>query len=215
MTSKYSQIFWWPQKISTKFSYPQNIYFSENPKKYRNSKLCTQKKWTEPTYVWKYQSTPPPPPRRDGASSPGDYARECEYLQFWKTNLSAVFSTNEECLKLLSRLNIGHGKRGLFHWGIVRGNKEFFRASLYVRYVQYWAILDTVWWPGSFPTVSRGRVLVFFYRHSTRMYFMKKKQGGPIPTGLKRWPLKHLADTTCVSPYPAGGPSYPIIIQFM
>ena len=39
------------------------------------------------------------------------------------------------------------------------------------------------------------------------MYFMKEKQVGPIPTGLKRWPLKlvkHLADTTCVSPSPAG-----------
>ena len=34
--------------------------------------------------------------------------------------------------------------------------------------------------PGSFQTVSRGQVLVFFYRHSTRMYFMKEKQGGPI-----------------------------------
>ena len=31
------------------------------------------------------------------------------------------------------------------------------------------------------------------------MYLMKEKQGGPIPRGLKRWPLKlfkHLADTT-------------------
>ena len=33
---------------------------------------------------------------------------------------------------------------------------------------------------------------------------MKEKQGGPIPTGLKRWPLKHHADTTCVSQSPAG-----------
>ena len=38
--------------------------------------------------------------------------------------------------------------------------------------------------------MSRGQVLVFFYGHSTRMYLMKEKQGGPIPTGLKRWPLK-------------------------
>ena len=68
-------------------------------------------------------------------------------------------------------------------------------------------ILGAVWWPGRFQTVSWGQVLVFFYRHSTRMYLMKEKQGGPIPTGLKRWPLKlikHLADTTCVSPSPAG-----------
>ena len=36
---------------------------------------------------------------------------------------------------------------------------------------------------------------------------MKEKQGGPLPTGLKRWPLKlgkHLVDTTCISPFPAG-----------
>ena len=61
--------------------------------------------------------------------------------------------------------------------------------------------------PGRFQTASRGQVLVFFYRHSTRMYLMKEKQGGLIPTGLKRWPLKlikHLADTTCVTPSPAG-----------
>ena len=64
-----------------------------------------------------------------------------------------------------------------------------------------------MWWPGRFQTASRGQVLVFFYRHSTRMYLMKEKQGGPIPTGLKRWPLKlikHLADTACASPSPAG-----------
>ena len=41
------------------------------------------------------------------------------------------------------------------------------------------------------------------YRHSTRMYLMKEKQGGPIPTGLKRWPLKHLDKTICTSPSPA------------
>ena len=33
---------------------------------------------------------------------------------------------------------------------------------------------------------------------------MKEKQGGLIPTGLKRWPLKHLTDATCVLPSPAG-----------
>ena len=68
-------------------------------------------------------------------------------------------------------------------------------------------VLGTVWCPGRFQTVSRGRVLVFFYRHSTRMYLMKEKQEGPIPMGLKRWPLKlvkHLANTTCVWPSPAG-----------
>ena len=36
---------------------------------------------------------------------------------------------------------------------------------------------------------------------------MKEKQGGLIPMGLKRMPLKlvkYLTDTTCVSPSPAG-----------
>ena len=39
------------------------------------------------------------------------------------------------------------------------------------------------------------------------MYLMQEKQGGPIPTGFKRWPLKlinHIADNTCASPSPAG-----------
>ena len=31
-----------------------------------------------------------------------------------------------------------------FHCGIVRGKKEFFRASLYVWYIQYWALCDAL-----------------------------------------------------------------------
>ena len=56
MTSKYNPILWWPQKIFIKSSYPKNIYFSENPQKYWNSKF-NPKKWPEPTYIWKNQST--------------------------------------------------------------------------------------------------------------------------------------------------------------
>ena len=83
-----------------------------------------------------------------------------------------------------------------FHCGIVRGKNEFFRASLNVWYLQYWALCYAL-----------VDLLVFFNRHSTRMYLMKEKQGGPIPTGLQRWPLKlikHLANTTCILPSPAG-----------
>ena len=39
------------------------------------------------------------------------------------------------------------------------------------------------------------------------MYLMKEKQGGPIPTGLKSWPLKlvkHLAETPCGRSNPMG-----------
>ena len=56
-------------------------------------------------------------------------------------------------------------------------------------------------------TASRGQAPVPIYRHSARMYPMKEKQGGPIPMGPKRLPLKpikHPADTTCVPPSPAG-----------
>ena len=69
------------------------------------------------------------------------------------------------------------------------------------------AVLSTMWWPGSFQTMSRGHILVFFNRHCSTLNLVKEKQGGLVPTGLKRWPLKlfkHFADATCVSPSPAG-----------
>ena len=51
-----------PKKYTQNFHTPKNIHFSENPKKYWNSEIWPPKKWSEPTYVWKYLSTPPPPP---------------------------------------------------------------------------------------------------------------------------------------------------------
>ena len=47
-------------------------------------------------------------------------------------------------------------------------------------YVMTWSISNC----------EQGSGTCLFYRHSTRMYLMEEKQGGPIPTGLKRWPLK-------------------------
>ena len=87
--------------------------------------------------------------------------------------------------------------------GIGRGENEFFRVSLYFWYLQYWALCDALW----ISNCEQGSGTCLLYRHSTRMYLMKEKQGGPIPTGLKRRPLKlikHLADTTCISPSSAG-----------
>ena len=55
--------------------------------------------------------------------------------------------------------------------------------------------------------MSRGHILVFFNRHCSTMNLVKEKQGGLVPTGLKRWPfklIKHFADATGVSPSPAG-----------
>ena len=54
-----------------------------------------------------------------------------------------------------------------------------------------------MWWPGSFQTVSSVKYLSFSV--DTAPQWILWKQGGPIPKGFKRWPLKHIADTTCVS----------------
>ena len=58
-------------------------------------------------------------------------------------NLSAVFLINEECPKLLSSLGNDHGRRKtIWLWNSPGGKKEFFRASLYVWYLHYWALCD-------------------------------------------------------------------------
>ena len=63
ITPKYSPILWWPPKISTKSIFiPQKIFIFWKPPKILKFIILNQKKWPEPTYVWKYQSTPPPPP---------------------------------------------------------------------------------------------------------------------------------------------------------
>ena len=50
-----------PQKKKHKILIPpKNIHFSENPQKILKFRILNPKKWAEPTYVWKYQSTPPP-----------------------------------------------------------------------------------------------------------------------------------------------------------
>ena len=63
----------------------------------------------------------------------------------------------------------------LFHCGIVRGKKEFFRASLYVWYLQYWALCDDL-----VDFKLRAGVRYLSFSIDTRMYLMKEKQGGPI-----------------------------------
>ena len=121
-----------------------------------------------------------------------------------KKNLSAVFWLNEECPKLLSSLGNDHQRRKTIPLWNSSGEKWVLQG---ITVCLVSTILGTVWCSGGFQTVSRGQVLVFFYRHSTRMYLMKEKQWGPIPMGLKRWPLKlikHLIDTNCISPAPAG-----------
>ena len=47
----------YPQNLKT----PKNIHFFWKPQKNIEIQNFEPKKWTEPTYVWKFQSTPPPP----------------------------------------------------------------------------------------------------------------------------------------------------------
>ena len=72
----------------------------------------------------------------------------------------------------------------LLQFGIVWGEKELFKASLYVFSIEHYVI------PCSFQTVSRGHTLVFFNRHCFTMNLVKEKQGGLVPPSLKRWPFK-------------------------
>ena len=46
-----------PQKYPQNLHTPKNIYFSENPQKIEIQNFEPQK-LPEPTFVWKYQSTP-------------------------------------------------------------------------------------------------------------------------------------------------------------
>ena len=122
-------------------------------------------------------------------------------MRFWnlRTNSkktqqtsSCVFWLNDECpTKLLCRLGIGHWRRQAIRmWTSLGG---FFRASLYVWYLQYWALC------GSFRTVSRCHIIVFFNRHCSTLNLVKEKQGGLIPTSIRQllwvWSVDaHLAE---------------------
>ena len=106
-------------------------------------------------------------------------ARKIFWMCFW---------LNEECPKLHSSLEEKE-------YSIVRGKKEFFRASLYVWYLQYWALCDDL---VDFKLWAGVRHLSFSIDMAPECVLWKK-QGGPIPTGLKRWPLKlikHLVSPT-------------------
>ena len=115
------------------------------------------------------------------------------------------FLLNEECPKLLSSLGIDHWRRKTIPLRYSPWKRK--NSSAVKNLPGHHTAPNIVDTRHTVMPLSRGQVLVFFYRHSTRMYLMKEKQGGPISTGLKRWPfkfIKHLADTTCVSPSPAG-----------
>ena len=65
ITPKYCPILWWPQNNIHKTFIPQKIFIFLKPPKILKYKILNSKKWPEPTYVWKYQSTPLGPPPSD------------------------------------------------------------------------------------------------------------------------------------------------------
>ena len=66
MTPKCSQILWWPppQNIHKIFITPKLLIFLKTPKNYEIQNF-EPKKRPEPTYIWKYRSTPPHSPLWD------------------------------------------------------------------------------------------------------------------------------------------------------
>ena len=56
---KYCPILWWPQKNIHKIYIPKKILILLKTPKNIEIQNFEPKKWTESTYIWKYQSTPP------------------------------------------------------------------------------------------------------------------------------------------------------------
>ena len=146
----------------------------------------------------------------------------------------ADFCLNKKCPKLLCGLDIGHRRRQIIPMWTSSGERnasgsqcmsnvcdiEHYVMTSLGRHMYIVTQFDNTRLtegrtitgrrrrrPGSFQTVSRGHILVFFNRHCSTMNLVKEKQGGPVPPDLKRWPFKlirHFVDTTRVSPSPAG-----------
>ena len=146
------------------------------------------------------------------------YARECKFWNFDKikkknnkqkqqqkkthTNFWLNFCLNKECPKLPCGLDIGHRRRQTIpKWNSSGGGGGFFRASLYVWCLRYWALCDDL---VDFKLWA-GVIYLSFSTDTAPQWILWKriKQGGLVPPGLKRWPfklIKHFADTTRVSP---------------
>ena len=59
LTPEFSPILLWPQKNIHKIFIPKKYSFFWKPPKILKFKILNPKKCPEPTYLWKYQSTPP------------------------------------------------------------------------------------------------------------------------------------------------------------
>ena len=92
------------------------------------------------------------------------YARECEFGILKKKKHKKTRKIFRLCFWL--KWGVPEGEKTIPLWRVLQGITVCLVST----------ILGTVWWPGRFQTVSRGQVLVFFYRHSTRMYLMEEKQ---------------------------------------
>ena len=72
------------------------------------------------------------------------YARECEFGILKKKKSFGCLWLNEECPKLLCSLGTDHRRRKTIPLWNSSGKNEFFRTSLYVWYLQYWALCDAL-----------------------------------------------------------------------
>ena len=109
MTPKYGPILWLPSK-----KYPQNIHTQKlfiflKAQKILKLKISDPQKWTEHTYVWKFQSIPHPPTPGDPSTSKGDgyYSIVC----YWPF-LSNVSFENKRFSNMASRLQTWKKKEG-------------------------------------------------------------------------------------------------------
>ena len=81
--------------------------------------------------------------------------------------------------------------------------KKFFRASLYVWYLQYWALFDDL--VDFKMRAGSGTCLFLKTQHHNVSYERGEGRNDPYrPREMALTHIEHLTDTTCVSPSPAG-----------
>ena len=91
-----------------------------------------------------------------------------------------------------------------FHFVWNRAGEERIFQGITISKV--FSVLCTMGYPCSSPVRCWGQVLIFLKKHFTVNLLTEE---GPLPAGLEGWRLKfvqHIADTSCLSPSPAGPP---------
>ena len=90
-----------------------------------------------------------------------------QHKNFWLN-----FCLNKECPKLLCGLGICHRRRQTIPMWNSSGEKGILQG---ITVCLVSAVLSTMWWPGSFQTVSRGHILVFFNIDTAPQWILWKR----------------------------------------